>query len=499
MNYTTPATIISLLLLGAALPALAADPSPASTPAPAPTVFLPTLKPLTFDEGRGVFEFNERLRFEDRQDNFDFNSAAHSPTDGSWFLQRFRAGLTWKTSPDFSLQLQIQDVREMGSERPKVPFILGAEGNDAADLRIASVTWGDPKKSPVVFTLGRQVLSFGEERLVGPADWNNFARTFDAGKLVWSVVPGQTTATFFVSSVVNIEGTNLGDGWQFDHSSSNDIFSGIYVTTKLDKTSVLDGYLLWRDKKDNTPIYTAPTTAIPAAARTAAAYDIGQDVFTLGTRFFAPPKEGEFDSEFEGDWQWGNVNRQTTTATGQYGGSTPTLDQQAWALHSLVGYTPNGWPGKVRFDVEYNVASGDTNRTDSKNGSFMTLFPSGHKWYGFMDAMAWKNMREFVATVRFVPLPQTAVRVDYHWFSLYSTQDAWYRKNGVATVRPLNAAAQGAPNDAGGELDLTFTWTPRPWATIDVGYSNFSAGSYLQATGARSDASFFYIQTTFKL
>src|ERR1035437_5609198 len=181
MKSSTSATIIALLLLGAGLPANAADSAPASAPA---GVFPATLKPLTFDEGRVVFDFNERLRFEDRQDNFDFTSAAHSPTDGSWFLQRFRAGFTWKQSPDFSFQLQVQDVREWGSERPKVPFILGAEGNDAADLRIASVTLGDPKKSPVVVTLGRQVLSFGEERLVGPADWNNFARTFDAGKQI---------------------------------------------------------------------------------------------------------------------------------------------------------------------------------------------------------------------------------------------------------------------------------------------------------------------------
>jgi len=257
--------------------------------------------------GHGVFEFIERLRFEDRQENFDFNSAAHSPTDDSWFVQRFRAGLTWKSSADFSLQVQLQDVREWGSERPKVPFILGAEGNDALDLRIASVTWGDPKKTPVVFTLGRQVLSFGEERLVGPGDWNNFARTFDAGKLTWSIVPGKTTATLYRQQRgPTSRARNLGDGWKFDHSSSNDIFSGVYVTTKLDQASVLDGYLLWRDKKDNNPIYNAPTTAIPAPARTAAAYDIGQDVFTLGTRFLAPPKEGEFDSEFEGAWQWGH-------------------------------------------------------------------------------------------------------------------------------------------------------------------------------------------------
>ena len=163
------------------------------------------------------------------------------------------------------------------------------------------------------------------------------------------------------------------------------------------------------------------------------------------------------------------------------------------------GYTPTGAPAKLRFDLEYNIASGDTNRTDNQNGSFMNLFPSNHKFYGFIDAFAWKNLREFVATVRFTPLPKTAVRIDYHRFSLYSSQDAWYRANGVATVRPLNAAAQSAPSHAGDELDLTASWTPRQWVAIDAGYAKFFAGSYLGATGAASDANFFYLQATLKL
>jgi Alginate export len=453
---------------------------------------------LTFDEGRGTFELIERLRFESRQNNFDFDSAGRSPTDDSWFVQRFRAGLNWKFVPTASLQLQVQDVREIGSERPNVPFILGAEGNDALDLRLASITWGDPKTSPVVVTLGRQTLLLGEERLVGASEWNNFARTFDAAKVSWAIDPGKTTATLFVGSVVNVEGTTSGDGWKFNHSSTNDLFSGLSVVQQLDRVSTLEGYVLWRDKKNNDPVYSAPTAAIPAAARTAAAYDIAQNVFTLGFRFFAPPKAGEFDSEFEGAWQGGDVNRQTTAATGPYAGTDATLDQQAWAFHALIGYTPTTLPGKLRFDVEYNLASGDTNRTDGKNGSFMNLFPSNHKFYGFMDVFAWKNLREAVATMRFTPLPKINVRVDYHRFELFTAQDAWYRANGVATVRPLNGPAQNAPRHAGDEADLTLTWNPRPWISLEAGGSQFYAGPYLRATGGSSNATFTYLQSTLK-
>lgn len=488
MSLPSSRNILAAALLGAAV---------ASLHAAAPASAAPS--PLSFDSGRGTFEFLERLRYEDRANNFDFDAVGHSPTDDSWFVQRFRAGFTWKLDAETSFQLQLQDAREFGSERPKVPFILGAEGNDALDLRLAAVIFGDPKTSRVVATLGRQTILLGEERLAGASEWNNFARTFDAIKVSWAVTPGQTTATLFVSSVVNIQGTTSGEGWKFDRSSTDDLFGGAYLTHKLDAASTLEGYVLWRDKKDNNPIYSAPTAAIPVAARTAAAYDIGQDILTFGTRYvLPPPKDGGFDSEVEAALQTGRVNRQTTAATGPYAGSGATLDQRAWALHTLVGYTPAHTAWNPRFDLEYNLASGDTDRADGKNGSFMNLFPSNHKFYGFMDVFAWKNLREFVATARFAPLPKTTVRLDWHDFSLFTAHDAWYRANGVATVRPLNAAAQNAPRHAGGEFDVTITCTPASWATVDLGWSRFSAGPYLGATGAQSDANFFYVQTTCK-
>jgi hypothetical protein len=486
---------LRLFLLAAVLCPAAALAAPAAPPAP------PAYKPVTFDDGRGTLEVVERLRFEQRNNNFDFDSIGHSPTDDSWYEQRLRLGLTWKPDSEWSLQVQLQDVREWDSDRPKVPFILGAEGNDALDLRLASVTFGDPKKTPVLLTFGRQVLSFGDERLVGPSEWNNFARTFDAAKAVWTAVPNKTTVTAFLSSVVNIEGTNLGDGWEFDRSSRNDLFGGVNVTQRIDARATFEGYVFWRDKKDNTPIYTANTPAIPAPARAAAAYDIGQDVYTVGARFVRAPKAGDFDAEFEGALQGGHVNRQTTAATGQYAGSSPTLDQHAWAIHAQLGYTLAENLGKPRFDLEYNVASGDTDRTDGSNGSFMTLFPSTHRqYYSLMDVFSWKNLRELTGTLRFVPMAKTTLRIDYHHCNLYTSQDAWYRANGVATVRPLNPAAQHAPSTtAGNELDATFTWAPDPRVAVDAGWSHFYAGAYLHATGANADADFFYVQTSLKL
>ena len=52
-------------------------------------------------------------------------------------------------------------------------------------LRLAPgcVTLGNPKEFPVTLKVGRQELSYGDERLVGAFDWNNIGRVFDAAKL----------------------------------------------------------------------------------------------------------------------------------------------------------------------------------------------------------------------------------------------------------------------------------------------------------------------------
>ena len=88
------------------------------------------------------------------------------------------------------------------------------------------------------------------------------------------------------------------------------------------------------------------------------------------------------------------------------------------------------------------------------------------------------------------------LRADYHAFFLANTDDAWYRANGIATVRPLTPAARNADNYAGSEIDVLATWSVNKYLTVDAGYSHFFAGGYLGDTGAQDDADFAYVQAT---
>ena len=128
--------------------------------------------------------------------------------------------------------------------------------------------------------------------------------------------------------------------------------------------------------------------------------------------------------------------------------------------------------------------------------TFQNLFPTTHKFYGYMDVFAWQNIHNPVASLKMQPCKTVTVQLDYHGFWLASTDDVWYRSNGVTAVRPLTPAARAADSFAGSELDLTVVWSVRKELAIQAGYSHFFAGDYLADTGASDDANFAYVQAT---
>ena len=96
---------------------------------------------------------------------------------------------------------------------------------------------------------------------------------------------------------------------------------------------------------------------------------------TLGGRFwtkdFAP-----WDFEAEGAWQ-----------VGQSAGD----DVSAWMAGVEGGYTFEDCAVKPRVWVGYEFASGDSDPTDSKVGTFNQMFPLGHAWFGYVDVVGRQN------------------------------------------------------------------------------------------------------------
>lgn len=430
---------------------------------------------------------NLRLRVESREQNFTLNRAVASPTDDTWLLTRVRLGLKGNLSDDFSVYAQAQDSRELGSDRPGVPYILGAEGDDPLDLR---QLYFDFKAADATVRVGRQLLAFGDERLVGSSDWNNFARSFDAARVTWPKLGGGLDA--FVGSVVQVQPTAT-TGWHANHSSTDDIFAGVYSRFVASETLKVEPYFLWRHKKSDT-LYNV------AGVGTARPNDIPQKVATLGLRWMGGPPEklDGFDYDGEFAWQTGKARgRQQVGAAFVYPGPA-WIDHEAWAVHAGVGFTTNAPGIPLRLYGEFNYATGDRNPADAKTESFLNLFPTNHKFYGGMDVFAWKNMREFALTAAATCSKQTKARIEHHLFDLANTNDTWFRANAVTAVRALTPAARAASSRAAQETDLVVSHVLNGNVTVDLGFSYFASGRYLAQTGGASDAHFVYAQTVFQ-
>ncbi|MEY2465495.1 MAG: hypothetical protein QOD03_16 [Verrucomicrobiota bacterium] len=357
--------------------------------------------------------------------------------------------------------------------------------SDTIDLHQAYVTLGNHKEFPLSLKVGRQELSYGEERLVGAFGWNNIGRVFDAAKARWQ--NPWFGADFFVSRPVIPE-----DG-QFNVDNDYDFFSGFYATSTKVPKNTLDVYLLARNTSIKAPL-AEPSPQFPQPS--------ARDIYTAGMRLKSLP--GEFhgwDYTLEGAYQFGDFK--DTRA----GAPTNRLNQQAFMVSAQGGYTfANCW-GTPRFGLEYDYASGDSNPQDDKHETFENLFPTNHKFYGYMDFVSLQNVHDVRGIFTLKPHQRVSLALEGHGFWLADTHDSFYNVGGVA--RGGTATTPGTTygvnptygNFVGTELDVIGGWAVTRFAQVEAGYGHFFTGDYIRQSlsapsrGSR-DADFFYAQLT---
>jgi hypothetical protein len=436
---------------------------------------------LSFADGKVVFDLQERVRWEIRENNFDFNDGVRSLTDDNWALQRFRLGLMLKPADWLKIYAQTQDSREWLSDRPDIPGVLGAEGDDPFDLRQGYIEIGNTKEIPWGIKVGRQILSYGDERLIGAFDWNNIGRTFDAVKLSYKAPTWWVDA--FTSTVVtpHREGYNQSDFLNGNETEREQVFSGIYFSTSALDFQTTDLYALHLHEEQVFTSSNFVTLGLRVKSKPGYFADAPPAGYSKDGKTMLPPaapKPVGFDYDAELAFQTGEVRDR---------------DHTAFAAHAGLGYTlDHSW--LPRFGVAYNYGSGDGDPTDDDSETFQNLFPTNHKFYGQMDVFSWQNMHDLEVAVKFNPAKKVTVKAEYHAFWLATTDDVWYRANGTTAVRPLTPAARNASNYAGSEVDLTVNYAATKWLTVEAGYSHFFAGDYLADTGASDDADFGYVQ-----
>lgn len=428
-----------------------------------------------------------RLRYEVR-DNFflvpnnDFR-ANGVDTDNSYLLHRIRPRIGY-TTEWVSFMVEGRSSGSTGDDRHPNP-----ESDGPIDLHQAYVVLGNHKEFPLSLKIGRQEMIYGDERLIGAFGWNNIGRVFDAAKLRWQ--NPWFAADFFTSRVV------IPDDNNFNLSNDYDQFSGIYGSTKKIPKTTTEFYFLSRNVGAGSPTFSGAGS--PALLNGPPP----RDIYTVGMRFKSNPGElGNWDYTAELMGQFGHFNDPAIPA-----GRDRSLEHQAYAVFAGGGYTFVDASYTPRVGLEYNYASGDSDPLDDKHETFENLFPTNHKFYGYMDLFSLQNIHNvrFVSSIK--PLPRLTLLGEAHAFWMADTSDSLYtapgtRRGGIGSTAGTGYGINsGHGSYVGSEIDFIATYNISPQTALEAGYAHFFRGDYIKDTWSNpafgsKDADWFYVQLT---
>ena len=412
-----------------------------------------------------------RVRYEARENgglvpNRDFLEGLDNSND--YFLFRTRAHVGWTPHPWITAYVEGRDSQDASDER-------AVKETDTFDLHQGYLRIGDPKKIPLSLKIGRQEMSYGDERFIGISDWSNTLRSFDAAKLRFE--NEMFWADAFSGRVV------IPRDEHFNISNDYDWFSGLYAgTSKLIPLNEAEFFFLSRNVGAKSPTAITPTFGGPGT----------RDIYTVGTRWKSLPGViGNWDYTVEGAAQFGGIN---------IGGTR--LDHEAFSAAGTGGYTFKEAFGAPRVTLGYDYGSGDTDETDGKNETFELLFGTNHRIYGLADLVGPRNMHIPRAGASFKPLKDLTISAELLGYYLADTEDFLYPESGGP--RSGNGYGKNKSFDSyvGHEIDLNAVWRFTTWGQLQGGYAHFFTGKYIEqsaAAGGRKseDADWFYLQLVF--
>jgi hypothetical protein len=303
---------------------------------------------------------------------------------------------------------------------------------------------------------GRQLLSYGSERLISLRYGPNVLRSFDAGLASVQAAPWRVDA-FYARPVRNkIESFN-------DRFNPDQSLGSIYATRQLNEISPQSGLDLYYIGSRNADVEFNQGS--------------GEEVrHTVGSRLFGAAQG--WDWNFEGMVQFGRFD----------GGSI-----RAWSVASDTGYTFDSLPFSPRLGLRANVISGDRNPNDPDLQTFNPLFPRG-KYFGESGLIGPYNLIN--------AHPTLTLHLDEHW-TLEGAAVFYWRESlgdgiydvGGNLVRPSDRSRS---RYIGTQADVVLGWEPVRWFTAELAYSVFVPGQFIAETGPSKTAHFVGLEAVVK-
>lgn len=379
----------------------------------------------------------------------------------SFIGQRVRLHAKVKLTDDLTGFLEVQDSRVWGGEFSTNRSIRGV------DLHQAYIQADHFLTPDLSVKIGRQELSYGNERLVGSFDWDSVGRSFDAIKAVYT--RKGWSADIFAARLADFHDSSILI--QVPAGGEDDFFS------LLPHQEVYGVYLKFLN--DN-PIHKLEAYGFVLTDNFSRIGEVGRrtdstGIYTVGARHEIKT-EGGFYSDGEAAFQTGH--------SGPDG-------HRAFALAGSVGkYFKSA--RSSHFGFEYDFATGDGDFRDGKSREFIDLFPNNHIHYGYIDFLGWRNMHDFRVNAGFDPASKLSVEADYHKFLLDKGDGVWTSANGSF----LGFDPSGSSGtDLGQELDFTVRFPYKEHMKFLGGYSLFLPGRFARSTRSSDLSHFSYIQT----
>lgn len=346
-------------------------------------------------------------RFEGR-DNRDFAGEVGDTNLG--IEHRARLSVRASAKERFGVYLEFQDVRGWGSE-PNTVTVTPNTGLHQGFVDVKATSFLDVR-------VGRQELSYGEDRLIGNLDWAQSGRAFDGLFMRVTASPSVTLDAF---GMLLAPPTYLVDATGSRFHNSGSYFTGLYGRARFGKAG-LDFYALG--------LLEDPSSVALGFRR-------DNNRLTLGGRAFAT--FGGLALVGEGAFQSGKVGQADNLALAGAFAAKATYTFAVWGSPYVMG--------------EFSGASGDGDASDGIERTFNQLFPTGHVHLGYMDYVGWQNVVAGRGTIGFRPWG-AHVWLDVHHFRSWDPKGAWYAASGAVFL----AADPGRTNsNMGTELDLSVT------------------------------------------
>jgi alginate export protein len=369
-------------------------------------------------------------------------------TNDFYYLDRLRVNLGIKPKDWLLFYGEVQDARIFFNHH-----IANANPyEDKWTLWQAFPQVGSSETGWVDALAGRQVLRFGDERVIGPSEWLNVGRTFNVARVDLHH-PGYKVSVF-ASSVVPEDNSDLHNA-----IPGNNLY-GVYgsfqnIVPKAD----FEPYVLWR--------VASKSPELPETLNRGHLNEV-----TIGLHWKGNlPANFNYDTEFDGQ-------------TGSLGASSIA----AWAGYASLGKTFRKVATAPHIFVEGNYASGTKNPNGHEWNTFDELYPSNHDKFGFDDLVGRRNLVQFRTGVEEEPTKKWKLKEQFEGYWLATSNDNYYASSGAIAV----AAHPGASRHIGNEFDTVAEYQLNKGLSFGFGYGRMFAGQFLDQTKRGHDYSYPY-------